>query len=113
MGHDPSANLPLPTGAYRVADGVVGPELIQKSEPDYSDEARLAGLEGTVLVTGVVAEDGLARDMRVTRSLGLGLDEKAMDAVKEWRIYSGASPGPPFSVLSHFCNVFLTPSQTS
>src|SRR5438034_558651 len=80
MGHDPSANLPLPTGAYRVADGVIGPELIQKREPDYCEEALLAKLEGTVLVTGVIAEDGLARDMRVTRSLGLGLDEKAMDA---------------------------------
>src|SRR5205807_3214499 len=95
MGHDPSANLPLPTGAYRVADGVIGPELIQKREPDYSEEALLAKLEGTVLVTGVIAEDGLARDMRVTRSLGLGLDEKAMDAIKEWRFSPSTYQGRP------------------
>jgi TonB family protein len=113
MGHDPSANLPLPTGTYRVADGVVGPELIQKSEPDYSEEALLAGLEGTVLVTGVVAEDGLARDMRVTRSLGLGLDEKAMAAVTEWRFRPGTYQGRPVSVFTNVPVDFRLPSKQS
>jgi TonB family protein len=113
MGHDPSANLPLPTGVYRVADGVIGPELIQKTEPSYSEEALLAALEGTVLVTGVIAEDGLARDMRVTRSLGLGLDEKAMDAVKEWRFSPGTYQGRPVAVFTNVSVDFRLPSKQS
>jgi len=67
-------------------------EPVQMTEPEYSEEARVAGLEGRVLLGAVIAEDGSARDMRVTRMLGLGLDEKAMEAVKEWRFKERAVP---------------------
>jgi TonB family protein len=66
-------------------DAPVVAEPIQMTEPEYSEEGRIAGLEGVVLLTAVIAEDGSARDMRVTRPLGLGLDEKAIEAVKQWR----------------------------
>jgi TonB family protein len=55
---------------------------IETIEPDYSDEARLAGLEGTVQVSVTVAEDGTPGNPEIARSLGLGLDEKALEAVK-------------------------------
>ncbi len=55
---------------------------IETVEPDYSDEARLAGLEGTVQVSVTVAEDGTPGNPEIARSLGLGLDEKALAAVK-------------------------------
>src|ERR1700676_1339778 len=55
---------------------------IERIEPDYSDEARLAGLEGTVQVSVTVAEDGTPGNPEIARSLGLGLDEKALEAVK-------------------------------
>jgi len=55
---------------------------IETIEPDYSDEARLAGLEGTVQVSVTVAEDGTPGNPQIARSLGLGLDEKALEAVK-------------------------------
>jgi TonB family protein len=55
------------------------------ADPEYSDEARLAELEGTVVISGGAGEDGNARDLRVSQSLGLGLDEKAIEAVQQWR----------------------------
>jgi TonB family protein len=64
-------------------------ELLSRSDPEYSDEARLAELEGTVVVAGSVGEDGRAVDLRVTQSLGLGLDEKAIQAVQQWRFKPG------------------------
>ncbi len=62
-----------------------GPEPVEHPAPEYSDEARRAGLEGTVLISAVIAEDGSVRDPRVMRSLGLGLDEKALEAVTKWK----------------------------
>ena len=60
-------------------------ESLQRTDPQYSDEALIAGLEGTVQVSAAVAADGGLRDLHVTRTLGLGLDEKALDAVSKWR----------------------------
>ncbi len=60
-------------------------DLLSRTDPEYSDEARLAELEGTVVIAGVVGEDGRARDLRVSKSLGLGLDEKAIEAVQQWQ----------------------------
>ncbi len=64
-------------------------ELLSRTDPEYSDEARLAELEGTVVVAGVVDENGRATDLRVSQSLGLGLDEKAIEAVQQWRFKPG------------------------
>jgi TonB family protein len=60
-------------------------EPIPRTDPEYSEEARLAGLEGTVYLSGVIAEDGSPRDLKVIRPLGLGLDEKAVEAATQWR----------------------------
>jgi len=62
-------------------------DLLARSEPEYSEEAQLAELEGTVIVTAASGADqsGRPQDLRVTQSLGLGLDEKAIQAVQQWR----------------------------
>jgi TonB family protein len=69
-----------------VSAGVCHPiaEPIQKTNPEYTEEARLAELEGTVLLRGTIGEDGFAHDLQVTEPVGLGLDEKAVEAVKQW-----------------------------
>jgi len=67
-------------------------DLLSRTDPEYSDEARLAQLEGTVVVAGSVGEDGRAKDLRVSQSLGLGLDEEAIEAVQQWRFSPGAGP---------------------
>jgi TonB family protein len=85
-------------GVYRVGGGVTPPVLLEKQPPEYSDEARIARLQGMVVLYVVVGEDGRARDMRVTRSLGLGLDEKAMTGVTQWRFAPGTKAGQPVAV---------------
>ena len=61
-------------------------DLLGWSEPQYSDEARLAELEGAVVIAaGGVDQSGRLQDLRITQSLGLGLDEKALQAVQQWR----------------------------
>lgn len=61
------------------------PELIFKQEPEYSDEARMARLQGTVMLQIEVGSDGVPRNIQLIRGVGLGLDEKAMEAVSLWR----------------------------
>ena len=78
---EPVDLLPLPGIVYSAGGDVLGPILKGQNAPEYSVEARRAGLEGTVYLSGVVGEDGFARDLHVTRSLGLGLDERAIEAV--------------------------------
>jgi len=67
---------------------------LEKIEPGYSDEARLAGLEGTVQIRVTVAEDGTPRYLEIAQPLGLGLDEKALEAVKQWRFQPSAHLTP-------------------
>jgi TonB family protein len=85
-------------GVYRVGSGITPPRLIFKMEPQYTEEARAAKYQGTVLLFIVVQPDGRATDIRVQRSLGLGLDEKAIEAVQQWRFKPGEKDGTPVPV---------------
>ncbi len=71
------------------------PELIYKEEPEYSEEARKARYEGTVVVAFDVDLSGRPIHIRVVRSLGLGLDEKAMEAVGRWKFRPAAVGDKP------------------
>ncbi|HEU5403521.1 MAG TPA: energy transducer TonB [Terriglobales bacterium] len=85
-------------GAYRIGGGVSAPVPIYDPDPEYSDEARKAKYQGTVVLWVVIGPDGRPRDMRVERSLGMGLDEKAMDAVKKWRFRPAMKDNQPVPV---------------
>jgi TonB family protein len=85
-------------GAFRVGGGVTAPSLLFKVEPEYSEEARKAKYQGTVLLYVEVDPSGKAVNMRVLHSLGLGLDEKAMEAVKKWKFKPGVKDGKPVTV---------------
>lgn len=85
-------------GAYRIGGGVSAPQLLLKVEPEYSEEARKAKYQGTVVLAVVVDENGRARDIRVVRPLGLGLDEKAIEAVQKWKFRPGQLNGKPVPV---------------
>ena len=82
------------------------PQVLWKIEPEYSEEARKVRHQGTVMLALEVDSDGHPRNIRVTRSLGLGLDERAMDAVARWRfkpgIYNGRPVSAPVSVEVSF-----------
>jgi len=65
--------------------GVRTPELELQVDPEYSDEARIARQEGSVALEIEMDSEGVPRNFRVLRPLGLGLDEKAIEAVRQWR----------------------------
>lgn len=85
-------------GAYQVGGGVSAPVLIYKVEPLYSDEARKAKIQGTVILSVIVGDDGFVREAEIVVSVGYGLDEAAMDAVRTWRFKPGEKDGAPVSV---------------
>jgi TonB family protein len=93
-------DAPPPAGVYRVGNGVSSPGLLQKKEPEYSEEARIAKLSGTTLLQLVVSEDGTGRSFNVIRGVGLGLDEKAVAAVQAWRFKPGMKDGAAVPVLA-------------
>jgi len=82
----------------RVGNGVSAPVLLSKQEPQYSEEARAGKYQGTVMLRIVIGPDGRATDLKLLRSLGFGLDEKAADAVMQWRFAPGKKDGAPVSV---------------
>ena len=82
---------------FRIGGDVSAPALINKVEPEYSEEARKAKYSGTVLLSIVVDANGTPRDIHVLRPLGLGLDEKAIEAVSKWRFRAGMKGGRPVS----------------
>lgn len=83
---------------HRTGGEVTGPRLLSKVEPSYSEKARKAGLEGVVMLSIEVWEDGRPHNIRVIRSLGLGLDEEAVEAVQQWRFSPGEKDGKPVKV---------------
>jgi TonB family protein len=87
-------------GPFRVGGGVTAPLVLHKVEPEYSEEARKAKYQGTVLLYIEVDPSGRATNIKVQRSLGLGLDEKAIEAVKQWKFKPGYKDGKPVTVAA-------------
>ena len=71
-----------PAPVYRVGSGVTPPTLVHHVEPEYSEEARRTKLQGANMLYVAISPEGKATAIRVVKPLGLGLDEKAMEAVK-------------------------------
>jgi len=85
-------------GIYSVGGGVSAPIPIYKPEPAYSEEARKAKYQGVVVLWIVVDAQGNVTDARVVRPLGLGLDEKAVEAVHTWKFKPAMRNGSPVPV---------------
>jgi TonB family protein len=83
---------------YRVGNGVSAPRVSNSPDPAYSKEARKKKIEGTVVLWVVVGTDGTAQQIRVQRSLGYGLDEEAIKAVKKWKFTPATKDGQPVAV---------------
>jgi TonB family protein len=87
-------------GVYKVGNGTTAPVVLYKKEPEYSEEARKAKYQGTVVLYIEVDPSGRAVNPKVVRSLGLGLDEKAMEAVRQWKFKPGYRDGKPVTVAA-------------
>jgi TonB family protein len=105
-----SAALPVPPGVYRIGGGVSAPIPTLRPEPEYSEEARRAKWQGAVLLQVVIDENGVPQDIRVARSVGLGLDEKAIEAVQQWRFKPGLKDGKAVPVSANIEVNFRIPS---
>lgn len=93
--------VPVPVStALRIGNGVLPPKLLSKVEPDYTEEARAAQYQGTVVLSVEIGPDGIARNIRVVRGLGLGLDENAASAVQLWHFTPATKDGVPVTVLA-------------
>ncbi|MEP7355324.1 MAG: energy transducer TonB [Acidobacteriota bacterium] len=87
-------------GALRIGGGVSSPVPILRPEPEYSEEARKAKHQGEVQIQLVVDETGHPQEMKVIKKLGLGLDEKALEAVSKWTFKPGMKDGKPVRVIA-------------
>src|SRR5579884_2750233 len=85
-------------GFYKIGGVDRKPVPIYKPDPDYSEEARKAKFQGTVVLSILIDENGNTHDVRVVRPLGLGLDQKAIEAVEKWRFRPGMKDGRPVKV---------------
>jgi periplasmic protein TonB len=85
-------------GVFRVGGGVSAPRPVFTPDPEYSEEARKAKYQGTCVLWLIVGPDGKPRDIKVARTLGLGLDEKAIEAVKQWKFEPAMKDGKPVAV---------------
>jgi TonB family protein len=97
-GYGPGSGGGVGGGVFRVGGGVSAPVLLSKTEPEYSEEARKAKHQGTVMLYVQIDPSGHATNIKVVKSLGLGLDEKAIEAVQKWKFSPGKKDGKPVTV---------------
>ena len=86
-------------GPYRPGGGIEPPRLLHEIRPNYTEDARRRGLKGEVLLEIVVQRDGTVGDVRILQSLGNGLDQSAVEAVRQWRFAPARRLGAPVDAL--------------
>jgi protein TonB len=97
-GYGPGEGGGYGSGIYHVGGGVAAPQLIFAPDPEFSDEARRAKFQGVCVVSLVVDAHGTPQRVQVLRHLGMGLDQKAVDAVKQYRFKPATLQGKPVPV---------------
>ncbi|HUQ88358.1 MAG TPA: TonB family protein, partial [Vicinamibacterales bacterium] len=86
-------------GPFRPGSGVEPPRLLREVKADYTDEARRSNIEGEVELEIVVRRDGTVGDVKILRGLRGGLNDRAMQAVRQWRFSPGRMKGVPVDVV--------------
>jgi len=94
------------SGVYAIGARVSAPVVLAKVEPEFSAEANRTKFPGGKVVLYVeVNEKGQTQNIRVIQPLGHGLDEKAVEAVSQWRFRPGLRNGKPVTVAATIeCN---------
>jgi periplasmic protein TonB len=86
-------------GPYRPGSGITPPSIIREVKPDYTEEGRRRNLEGDVVLEIVVRRDGSVGDVKLLQRLGSGLEQRAIDAVRQWRFSPAMRQGVPVDVI--------------
>jgi TonB family protein len=97
-GVGPGSRAGYGGGVFSIGNGITAPRATYNPDPEYSDEARRGKFQGNVVLSLIVDPTGRVRDIHVARSLGMGLDEKAIEAVKKWKFAPGMKDGHPVAV---------------
>jgi protein TonB len=103
-GNGPGAGLGEGGGAgggpfdYTIGGGLTPPAVLLQVLPEYSDDARKAKTQGTVELIIIVNADGTSTLERVSRSIGYGLEQKAIEAVKKWKFQPATKDGKPVAM---------------
>jgi sulfatase modifying factor 1 len=87
-----------PDGVYQIGNGVSQPSAIMRVNAEASELARLFRYGGIAMISVIVDQAGIPRDVRITKSLGLGLDEKAVEAAQKWRFRPAMKDGNAVAV---------------
>jgi TonB family protein len=98
-GIGPGSGGGIGGGPYRPGSGIDPPALLREVKPSYTEEARRRGVTGDVVLEIVVRSDGQVGEVRVLDGLGSGLDQRAVDAVRQWRFSPARRMGRPVDVL--------------
>jgi TonB family protein len=85
-------------GVYRPGSGIEAPRLLREVKADYTDDARRRNVEGEVVLEIVVRSDGAVGDVKVLQGLDRGLNERAVQAVRQWRFAPARRQGAPVDV---------------
>ena len=86
-------------GPYRPGAGITAPAIVREVKPDYTEEGRRRRIEGDVVVEIVVKSDGSVGNVKLLQGLGAGLDERAVEAVRQWRFSPARRYGTPVDVI--------------
>jgi TonB family protein len=86
-------------GPYRPGAGITAPAILREVKPDYTEEGRRRHVEGDVVVEIVVRSDGSVGSVKLLQGLGAGLDQRAIDAVRQWRFSPAKRYGVPVDVM--------------
>lgn len=93
-GEAKAPNIPI----FSIGKGVTPPRVVFQRDPEFSDLAREAKYQGTIIVMLIVDKTGQARNIRIVRPLGLGLDQKAVATISMWRFDPAKKNGEPVNV---------------
>jgi TonB family protein len=85
-------------GLMSVGGGVSAPQVLHSAQPEFTEEARRADYQGTVAIQLIVDAQGNPQNVRVVRHLGMGLDDKAVEAVRQYRFRPAMYQGHPVAV---------------
>jgi TonB family protein len=94
----PACNSMHPDPYKKPGHGVAAPKPIYSPDPEFSEAARKAKYRGSMTLALTVSPEGTAKDVCILRGLGMGLDEKAVEAVSRWKFKPGTENGQPVPV---------------
>lgn len=92
-GYGPGSGGNAGGGVYRVGGGISAPVALNQVEAEFSDEARRAKYQGVCLISLIVDAQGNPQNPRVVRALGMGLDDKAIEAVRKYKFKPAMKDG--------------------